>query len=87
MPAVWTGYISFGLVNIPVRALAAREDRDVHLEGLHAPCGSPASSSTNNHASDTGGHAASSAVQSSSSRRSAACPGNSASTTAQKRAE
>jgi DNA end-binding protein Ku len=35
--AIWTGSISFGLVNIPVRLLAAvRVDEDVHFHFLHA---------------------------------------------------
>lgn len=41
MHTVWSGYISFGLVNIPVRAVAARADHDLRLQQLHRECRSP----------------------------------------------
>lgn len=33
--AIWTGSISFGLVNIPVRMYTATKDRDIHFHLLH----------------------------------------------------
>jgi DNA end-binding protein Ku len=41
MHSVWSGYITFGLVNIPVKAVAARASHDLQLTGLHAACGTP----------------------------------------------
>ncbi|MGW4983923.1 non-homologous end joining protein Ku [Streptomyces mirabilis] len=35
MPAIWSGTISFGLVSIPVRVLAATEDRSVRFRLYH----------------------------------------------------
>jgi DNA end-binding protein Ku len=33
--AVWNGYVSFGLVNIPVSLVTAVRDRDIHFHLLH----------------------------------------------------
>jgi DNA end-binding protein Ku len=33
--AIWSGSISFGLVNIPIRMFNATEDRDIHFRLLH----------------------------------------------------
>src|SRR5438034_10526196 len=33
--AIWTGSLSFGLVNVPVRLTAATRDHDVHFNQLH----------------------------------------------------
>src|SRR5688500_16787680 len=41
MQSVWSGYITFGLVHIPVKAVAARASHDLQLTGLHAECGTP----------------------------------------------
>jgi DNA end-binding protein Ku len=38
--AIWTGTISFGLVNVPVRMYSAVKERDVHFNLLHEPDGS-----------------------------------------------
>jgi DNA end-binding protein Ku len=35
MRAIWTGAISFGLVNIPVRLYSASEERELHFDLLH----------------------------------------------------
>ncbi|MBW8824959.1 MAG: Ku protein [Acidobacteria bacterium] len=34
--AIWTGSISFGLVNVPIRLLAATESKDVHFHQFEA---------------------------------------------------
>jgi len=39
--AIWSGSISFGLVNIPVKLYTATEIRDVSFTTLHASCKSP----------------------------------------------
>jgi DNA end-binding protein Ku len=39
--ALWTGSLSFGLVNVPVTLHSAVRDRDLHFNQLHAPDGSP----------------------------------------------
>ncbi|WIY82927.1 Ku protein [Propionimicrobium sp. PCR01-08-3] len=39
MRAIWTGTISFGLVNVPVKAYSATEDHDVPLHQVHAKDG------------------------------------------------
>lgn len=39
MRTAWTGSISFGLVNIPVRLVAATRDKDLHFHMLHAKDG------------------------------------------------
>src|SRR4051812_42474540 len=38
MRAMWTGFINFGLVAIPVKAIPAQDPKDVRFELLHAPC-------------------------------------------------
>src|SRR5687768_14597593 len=37
---IWTGSISFGLVNVPVRAYTAVRDHDVHFHQLERKSGS-----------------------------------------------
>ena len=39
--AVWSGAISFGLVNIPVKLFPATESKDISFTTLHAACRSP----------------------------------------------
>lgn len=39
--ALWSGSLSFGLVNVPVALFSAVRDMDVHFNQLHAPDGSP----------------------------------------------
>ncbi|AAT89373.1 Ku protein [Leifsonia xyli subsp. xyli] len=39
MRAIWTGAITFGLVNVPVKVYSATEDHDVPLQPLHAADG------------------------------------------------
>lgn len=41
MRSLWKGAISFGLVHIPVRLLAATEDHDIHFRQLHSACHAP----------------------------------------------
>jgi len=38
---LWSGSLSFGLVNVPVALYSAIRDRDVHFNQLHGPDGSP----------------------------------------------
>jgi DNA end-binding protein Ku len=38
---LWTGSLSFGLVNVPVTLHSAVRDRDIHFQLLHAPDCSP----------------------------------------------
>jgi DNA end-binding protein Ku len=38
---LWSGSLSFGLVNVPVTLHSAVRDRDVHFNQLHEPDGSP----------------------------------------------
>ena len=38
--AIWTGAISFGLVNVPVRMYSAISEHDLHFHYVHAPDGS-----------------------------------------------
>ena len=38
--AIWTGSISFGLVNVPVRMYSAIEENDLHFNYVHEPDGS-----------------------------------------------
>jgi DNA end-binding protein Ku len=38
---LWSGSLSFGLVNVPVVLYSAVRDRDVHFNQLHEPDGSP----------------------------------------------
>jgi DNA end-binding protein Ku len=35
MRAIWTGAITFGLVNVPVKVYSATEDHDLHLHQVH----------------------------------------------------
>lgn len=37
----WRGYISFGLVTIPVKLYTATQEKDVRFRLLHAACGTP----------------------------------------------
>jgi DNA end-binding protein Ku len=37
---VWKGYISFGLVSVPVRLYAAAREQHVSFNQIHEPCGS-----------------------------------------------
>ncbi|MFL5859892.1 MAG: Ku protein [Solirubrobacteraceae bacterium] len=39
--SLWTGSLSFGLVNVPVRVEAAVRDRDLHFRQIHEKDGSP----------------------------------------------
>jgi DNA end-binding protein Ku len=39
--SLWTGSLSFGLVNVPVALLTAIRDRDLHFRQLHAKDGAP----------------------------------------------
>jgi DNA end-binding protein Ku len=39
--SLWSGSLSFGLVNVPVALYSAVRDRDVHFNQLHEPDGSP----------------------------------------------
>jgi len=39
--ALWTGSISFGLVNVPVQLFSAVRDVDLHFRQLHEPDGAP----------------------------------------------
>ena len=39
--ALWSGAISFGFVNIPVKRFPATENRDLSFTTLHAPCKTP----------------------------------------------
>jgi DNA end-binding protein Ku len=39
--SLWTGSLSFGLVNVPVRLYSAVRDRDLHFTQLHEKDGSP----------------------------------------------
>jgi DNA end-binding protein Ku len=38
---LWSGSLSFGLVNVPVALYSAVRDRDIHFNQLHAPDSSP----------------------------------------------
>ena len=35
MRSIWTGAITFGLVNVPVKVYSATEDHDIHLHQVH----------------------------------------------------
>ena len=35
--AIWSGAISFGLVNVPVRMYSAIEEKDLHFHLIHEP--------------------------------------------------
>jgi DNA end-binding protein Ku len=39
--SLWTGTLSFGLVNVPVRVVAASRDLDLHFRQLHEKDGAP----------------------------------------------
>ncbi len=39
--AIWSGAVTFGLVNIPVKLFTATQRRDVAFRSLHAECGTP----------------------------------------------
>ena len=39
--AIWSGSISFGLVNIPVKLYTATDTKDISFTTLHATCRSP----------------------------------------------
>jgi len=39
--SLWSGSLSFGLVNVPVRLYSAVHDRDLHFRQLHAEDGAP----------------------------------------------
>ncbi|HEY5192513.1 MAG TPA: Ku protein [Solirubrobacteraceae bacterium] len=39
--SLWSGSVSFGLVNVPVQLYSAVRDRGVHFKQLHEPDGSP----------------------------------------------
>lgn len=39
--SLWTGSLSFGLVNVPVRLISAVRDRDLHFRQLHGSDGAP----------------------------------------------
>ena len=39
--SLWTGSLSFGLVNVPVRLEAAVRDRDLHFRQIHEKDGAP----------------------------------------------
>jgi DNA end-binding protein Ku len=39
--SLWTGSLSFGLVNVPVAVMPAVRDRDLHFRQLHAKDGAP----------------------------------------------
>ena len=39
--SLWTGSISFGLVNVPVALYSAVRDLDVHFRQLHEKDGAP----------------------------------------------
>jgi DNA end-binding protein Ku len=39
--SLWTGSLSFGLVNVPVRVEAAVRDRDLHFRQIHEKDGAP----------------------------------------------
>jgi len=38
---IWKGYLTFGLVTIPVRLHTAEDPQDVHFRLLHKTCGTP----------------------------------------------
>jgi len=39
--AVWSGAITFGLVNIPIKVYGATEEKDLRFTTLHATCKTP----------------------------------------------
>ena len=38
---IWKGYLTFGLVTIPIKLLVAEDPKDVHFRLLHKTCGTP----------------------------------------------
>lgn len=38
---IWKGYLTFGLVTIPIRLLTAEDPKDIHFRLLHRGCGMP----------------------------------------------
>src|SRR3954453_19876684 len=40
-PSLWTGSLSFGLVNVPVQLLSAVRDMDLHFRQLHEKDNAP----------------------------------------------
>lgn len=38
---IWKGYLTFGLVTIPVKLYPATEEKDIHFRLLHQSCGTP----------------------------------------------
>ncbi|HEV8339258.1 MAG TPA: Ku protein [bacterium] len=38
---IWKGYLTFGLVTIPIRLLTAEDPKDIRFRLLHQPCGTP----------------------------------------------
>jgi DNA end-binding protein Ku len=38
---IWKGFLTFGLVTIPIRLLTAEDPKDVHFRLLHQACGTP----------------------------------------------
>lgn len=38
---IWKGYLTFGLVTIPIQLLTAEDPKDVHFRLLHKTCGTP----------------------------------------------
>ncbi len=38
---IWKGYLTFGLVTIPIKLLTAEDPKDVHFRLLHKTCGTP----------------------------------------------
>lgn len=38
---IWKGYLTFGLVTIPIRLLTAEDPKDLRFRLLHRPCGTP----------------------------------------------
>ena len=47
--ALWTGSLSFGLVNVPVSVVAATRDLDLHFRQLHRKDGARSTSSDGAH--------------------------------------
>lgn len=39
--AVWSGAITFGLVNIPIKVYGATEEKDIRFKTLHTTCNTP----------------------------------------------
>ncbi len=38
---IWKGYLTFGLVTIPIKMLTAEDPKDIHFRLLHKTCGTP----------------------------------------------